>query len=224
MSIQTWPSEQRPREKLLRLGARSLSDAELLAIFLRTGVKGCNVVDLSAQLLTSFGDLNSLLAASQSAFCAHLGLGQAKYVQLQAVLEMSRRYYESAIAEVPVMSHSELAKRYVQQRLVDYEQEVFACLFLNTQHELIHFAELFKGTINKAPVYPREIAKQALLHNAAAVILAHNHPSGHCQPSKADELITDDIVKALSLLDVKVLDHLIVARRGVFSFAQEHML
>ncbi len=224
MSILDWPEGERPRGKLLSVGADALSDAELLAIFLRTGVKGCSAVDLAAELLRHFGSLSDLFAATEAEFCQARGLGQAKYVQLQAVLEMARRYYQSDVTQRPVLSNSESAKRLLQSKMQDYEQEVFSCLFLNTQHQLLEYEEMFKGTINKAPVYPREIAKRALNHNAAAVILAHNHPSGLAEPSRSDEMITEDICKALALLDVNVLDHFIVGRSSVFSFAQHGLL
>ena len=224
MSIQDWPSEQRPRERLLASGAPSLEDKELLAIFLRTGVKGVSAVALAERLLNDFGGLSGLLAASQAEFCNAHGLGPAKYVQLQAVLEMSKRYYQEDIAVRPLFSNSETVKLWLQERMRDYEKEVFACLFLNSQHELLDYEEMFQGTINRSPVYPREVVKRALFHNAAAVIFAHNHPSGYASPSQADEAITQELKSALALLDVSVLDHFIVAKTQVFSFAQNGLL
>ncbi len=224
MSIQDWPAELRPRERLLSHGCESLEDKELLAIFLRTGVKGCSAVDLAEQLLEKFGGLSDLLSASEDEFCEAYGLGVAKYVQLQAILEMSRRYYQDTVVSKPIFSNSETVKQWLQQKMQAYEKEVFACLFLNSQHELLEYEEVFQGTINRSPVYPREVAKLALRHNAAAVIFAHNHPSGHTYPSQADEVITQELKKALSLLEVDVLDHFVVAKHQVFSFAQNGLL
>lgn len=224
MSIQDWPEQTRPRERLLTLGAQALDDKELLAIFLRTGVSGYSAVDLAEQLLKTFGGLSGLLGASESSFCEAYGLGPAKFVQLQAVLEMSSRYYQDMIETRPVFSNSETVKQWLQLKMYDYEKEVFACLFLNSQHELLMYEEVFQGTINRSPVYPREVAKLALQHNAAAVIFAHNHPSGHSQPSQADEAITQELKGALSLFDVNVLDHFVVAKSEVFSFAQNGLL
>lgn len=213
-----------PREKLLASGAAALSDVELLAIFLRTGVKGCPVLTLSARLLEKFGSLDELFKAGEAEFCQTKGLGQAKFVQLQAVLEMARRYYSEAITQAPVLANSEMAKQMLIAKMRHYEKEVFACIFLNTQHQVIEYEELFQGTINKAPVYPREIAKRALGLNAAAIILAHNHPSGVMQPSRADELITAEIQQAMMLIDVQVLDHFVIGCNQAFSFAQHGLL
>ncbi|MCK5881300.1 MAG: DNA repair protein RadC [Sinobacterium sp.] len=224
MSIQDWPEQERPRERLLTLGANALDDSELLAIFLRTGVKGCSAVDLAEKLLDDFGGLQGLLGASEELFCQAYGLGPAKYVQLQAVLEMASRYYQESIESKPIFSNSETVKQWLQIKMRAYEKEVFACLFLNSQHELLEYEEVFQGTINRSPVYPREVAKLALHYNAAAVIFAHNHPSGHSQPSQADEAITQELKQALSLLDVNVLDHFVVAKTQVFSFAQNGLL
>jgi DNA repair protein RadC len=219
MAIKDWPAEERPREKLLQRGANALTDAELLAIFLRTGVNGLSAVDLAQRLLSDFGSLRALLEADEAAFCQGHGLGQAKYVQLQAVLEMSRRHLESSLLKGDAFTDVALTTRYFKQRLRPHQQEVFACLFLDNQHQMLAFEELFFGTIDHASVYPREIVKRALKHNAAAVILGHNHPSGIAEPSKADIEITEYIKAALKLVSVRVLDHIIVGDQDSISFA-----
>lgn len=220
MAIKDWPADDRPREKLLRSGADALSDAELLAIFLRTGVKGISAVDLARQLLSEFGSLRRLLEADETTFCSGHGLGQAKFVQLQAVLEMSRRHLESTMIRGEAFNDCNLTKNYLKHRLRAYPHEVFACLFLDNQHRMIVFEELFRGTIDGASVYPREVVKQALQHNAAAVILAHNHPSGIAEPSQADIHITHRLKSALELVDIRVLDHIIVGDDEPISMAQ----
>ena len=224
MTIKNWPVAERPREKLLHLGPEALSDAELLAIFLRTGVSGLSAVDLARTLLDQFGCLRSLLEADQASFCQGHGLGQAKYVQLRAVLEMSRRHLESTLNRGDAFQDCDTTQRYLKQRLRAYPYEVFACLFLDNQHRLIAFEELFRGSIDSANVYPREIVKQALQHNAAAVILAHNHPSGVAQPSQADIHITQRIQSALQLIDIRLLDHIIVGDAESTSLAQSGQL
>ena len=202
MSIQDWPAMERPREKLLHQGATALSDAELLAIFLRTGIRGCSAVDLSRQLIQQYGGLRGLLDADRQSFCACKGLGDAKFAQLQAVLEMSRRHLAEGLARGPSFSSSQAVEQYLQMQLRHRAEEVFACLFLDSQHQLISFDEMSHGTIDGAHVYPRVILKRALAHNAAAIILAHNHPSGVAEPSHADRQITDRLVKALALVAV----------------------
>jgi DNA repair protein RadC len=221
MAIKDWPADDRPREKLLRTGPQALSDAELLAIFLRTGVTGLSAVDLARQLLNQFGSLRALLEADKTEFCRGHGLGEAKFVQLQAVLEMGRRHLESTLSRGDAFTDSQSTQQYLKQRLRPYPYEVFACLFLDNQHRLIHFGELFRGTIDGASVYPREVVKQALEHNAAAVILAHNHPSGIAEPSQADIQITKRIQSALQLVDIRVLDHVIVGDAETTSLAQQ---
>lgn len=220
MAIKDWPADDRPREKLLLSGAKALSDAELLAIFLRTGVKGFSAVDLARKLIHEFGSLRRLLEADQQEFCQGHGLGQAKYVQLQAVLEMGRRHLESSLKHGDVFTDADTTMRYIKQRLRAYPHEVFACLYLDNQHRFLQFDELFRGTIDGASVYPREVVKSALQHNAAAVILAHNHPSGIAEPSQADIHITKRIQSALDLVDIRVLDHIIVGDADVTSLAQ----
>ncbi len=220
MAIKDWPADDRPREKLLLSGAKALSDAELLAIFLRTGVKGFSAVDLARKLIHEFGSLRRLLEADQQQFCQGHGLGQAKYVQLQAVLEMGRRHLESSLKHGDAFTDADTTMRYIKQRLRAYPHEVFACLYLDNQHRFLQFDELFRGTIDGASVYPREVVKSALQHNAAAVILAHNHPSGIAEPSQADIHITKRIQSALDLVDIRVLDHIIVGDADVTSLAQ----
>jgi len=220
MAIKDWPADERPREKLLHLGPQALSDAELLAIFLRTGVKGLSAVELARTLLTNFGSLRTLLEANQAQFCSEHGLGPAKFVQLQAVLEMSRRHLESTLTRGNALTDAESTKQYLQQRLRSYQHEVFACLFLDNKHRMIAFEELFRGTIDSANVYPREVVKQALFHNAAAVIFAHNHPSGVAEPSQADYSITERLKTALATVDIRVLDHIVVGDGEVVSFAE----
>ena len=220
MAIKDWPADERPREKLLQHGANILSDAELLAIFLRVGVKGISAVDLAKNLLSSFGSLRALLEANQKDFCQHHGLGPAKFVQLQAVLEMSRRHLESTLTRGDVLTDVATTKLYLQQRLRAYPHEVFACLFLDNKHRMIAFDEIFRGTIDGANVYPREVVKQALSHNASAVIFAHNHPSGIAEPSQADYAITKRLKSALELVDIRVLDHIIVGDGETVSFAE----
>lgn len=178
MAITDWPAAERPREKLLQQGAAALSDAELLAIFLRTGVTGKTALDLARDMLGHFDGLRPLFEADEATFCQLKGLGQAKYVQLQAVLELSRRYLEASLKRSDVLTSPAATRDYLRIRLRRYPHEVFAVLFLDNQHRVLHYQELFRGTIDSATVHPREIVKQALLYNAAAVIIAHNHPSG----------------------------------------------
>jgi len=224
MSITDWPEGERPREKLLQKGAQALSDAELLAIFLRTGVTGKSAVDLARELLTQFGDLTRLFAADEETFCKVHGMGQAKFVQLQAVLEMSRRALQEQLQHGDALNSPRAVREYLQLLLAGRQQEVFVVLFLDTQHRVIASEELFQGTLSQTSVYPREVVKRALAHNAAAVILAHNHPSGVAEPSSADELITGVLKQALALVDVRVLDHFIVAAGQTLSFAERGLL
>ncbi len=224
MSITDWPVGERPREKLLQRGAASLSDAELLAIFLRTGVTGRSAVDLARDLLGGFGSLTRLFAAAEADFCAIHGMGRAKYAQLQAVLEMSRRALQEELQRGSALSSPQAVRDYLRLLLSARQQEVFMVLFLDTQHRVIAFEELFHGTLGQTSVYPREVVKRALLHNAAAVILAHNHPSGVAEPSQADQLLTDALKQALSLVDVRVLDHFVVAGGNTLSFAEHGLI
>jgi len=224
MAIKDWPARERPRERLLADGPTTLSDAELLAIFLRTGTRGCSAVDLARDLLARFGSLRQLLAAGQSEFCSAPGLGSAKYAQLQAVLEMGRRYLaEQFDRGSPLLSPAHTA-RFLQARLRDYPYEVFAVLFLDNRHRVLAFEELFRGTIDGASVPPREVVRCALKLNAAAVILSHNHPSGVAEPSQADRQITMRLREALALVDIRVLDHLVVGDGDCCSMAERGLL
>ncbi|WP_298440723.1 DNA repair protein RadC [uncultured Ferrimonas sp.] len=224
MSITQWPQHERPRERLLQQGPAALSDAELLAIFLRTGVPGCSAVQLARDLLVHFGGLPQLLNASMKEFCAYRGLGQAKYVQLQATLELARRNLASEVARSSVLSSPQAVQDYLQIHLQGLEQERFLLLLLDSQHRVIALETLSIGTINAATVYPREVVKTTLAANAAAVILAHNHPSGVAEPSNADRQITGRIQQALALIDVPVLDHLVVGSGQNCSFAERGWL
>jgi len=224
MAIRDWPAAERPREKLLQSGAAALSDAELLAIFLRTGCAGKSAVDLARLLLTRFGGLRAILEADEEQFCAAHGLGPAKYTQLQAVLEMSRRHLAEFLTGGEVFESPEAVKRYLTQQLRHRQQEVFVALWLDNQHRLLRYQELFSGTIDGASVYPREVVKLALAENAAAVVFAHNHPSGVAEPSQADRAITERLQQALNLVDIRLLDHLIVGEGSVVSFAERGWL
>ena len=220
MVLKHLPSESLPREKLLNRGSHALSDAELLAIFLRTGTKGMNVVQLADALLSDFGSLRALFTASQEAFCQRKGLGLAKYVQLQAVLEMSQRYLCETIQRGDSLNSPEQTKHYLMSLLRDRHREAFYVLFLDNQNRVIADEIMFEGTIDAASVYPREVVKRALHHNAAALILAHNHPSGVAEPSQADRRITRRLSDALGLVDIRVLDHFVVGDGEVVSFAE----
>jgi len=210
MSISEWPSAERPREKLIQRGAAALSDAELLAIFLRTGPPGCSAVDLGRQLLQDFGSLRGILDADIRRFCAGRGLGTARFALFQAALEMARRHFAEDLVREDCLTSPQQTIQYLRSRLRDYNHEVFACLMLDNRNRVITFREMFRGTIDGASVYPREVVKQALADNAAAVILAHNHPSGVSEPSQADIRITERLRKALQLVDIRVLDHVII--------------
>lgn len=224
MRLHEWPEKERPREKLLRRGAGALSDSELLAIFLRTGIAGKNVVDLSRELLQHFGGIGPLLAANEDKFCEVKGLGRAKYAQLQAVLELCRRYLEEEIAQQPLLDSSQNTQRYLQSRLSHLPHEVFVCLLLDSRHQLIEYHELFRGSLNSASVHPREVAKLALQLNAAAIIIAHNHPSGDPTPSEADRYLTRELAAALALIEVKLLDHIVIGKGQCCSLAEMNLL
>ena len=224
MAITDWPASERPRERLLAAGPQALSDAELLAIFLRTGVTGLSAVDLARQLLDEFGGLRPLLQAERRAFCSHKGLGDAKYAQLQAVLEMARRHLASEMLRGDALTNPQSTRQFLHSKLRDHSHEVFACVHLDNQHRVIQFEELFRGTLNAANVYPREVVKTALTHNSAAIIFAHNHPSGVAEPSSEDRHLTERLVKALALVDIRVLDHCVIGDNEVVSFAERGWL
>ena len=210
MSIRNWPAAERPREKLLEHGSASLSDAELLAIFLRTGVSGKSAVDLARHLLAEFGSLRALLEADLAGFCRQLGLGPAKFSQLQAVLEMSRRHLAERLRRDSALESPQAVRDYLKSLLRHELHEVFGCLFMDSKHRMLSFEVLFRGSIDSASVYPRQVVKRALAHNAAAVIFCHNHPSGVTEPSQADRTLTKRLSDALDLIEVRVLDHFIV--------------
>jgi DNA repair protein RadC len=224
MTIKDWPAGERPREKLLERGAAALSEAELLAIFLRVGITGKSAVDLARELLAHFGSLNRLFAARREEFNALPGMGDAKYAQLQAVLEMARRALAEELREGVALSSPRAVRDYLALTLGARQHECFMVLFVNAQNHLIVAEEMFRGTLTQTSVYPREIVKQALALNAAAVILAHNHPSGVAEPSQADRYLTETLKSALELIDVRVLDHFVVAGRKVLSFAERGLL
>ncbi|AUG98663.1 JAB domain-containing protein [Prodigiosinella confusarubida] len=215
-----WDKGNAPREKLVSLGAGALSDAELLAIFLRTGRPGMNVMQLSEGLLVQFGSLYHLMTADRESFCSVRGVGISKYTQLQAVAELARRLFSSHLAREDAMLSSEVTLQYLQLLLAHQEREIFLVMFLDNQHRVIRHQEMFAGTINTVEVHPREIVREALKSNAAALILAHNHPSGKAEPSQADRAITEQIIKACLLLEIRVLDHLIIGRGEYISFAE----
>lgn len=220
MSIKDWPATERPREKLLAMGSASLSDAELLAIFLRTGVTGKSAVDLARHLLNQFGSLRALLSADRERFSEALGLGPAKYAQLQAVLEMGRRHLAEDMVRESALSGPKAVREYLKAMLRHEPHEVFGCLFLDSKHQVLAFEKLFTGSIDSASVYPRQVVKRALANNAAAVILCHNHPSGVTRPSAADRTLTQRLKQALGLVEVEVLDHIIVGEGEPLSMAE----
>lgn len=217
--IKDWPEDERPRERLLSRGAAGLSDAELLAIFLRTGIAGRSAVDLARDLLQEFGSLRALLKADQAAFCRAKGLGEAKYAQLQAVLELARRHLAEELLERDVLNEPSTMRRYLVARLREEPQEVFLGLFLDSQFKLIASEELARGSISAAQVYPREVVKTALRLGASAVVFAHNHPSGHPQPSLQDKLLTERLKAALATVDVRLIDHFVVGEGEPVSLA-----
>ena len=224
MAITDWPLDDRPREKLLAKGPQSLSDAELVAIFLRTGVKGKSAVELAREQLLRFGSLSALAGAASESFCAAPGLGAAKYAQLQAALEIARRTLREKLDSGAVLSAPGAVRDYLRLALHGRQHEVFIVVFLDAQHRVTACEELFRGTLAQTSVYPREVVKRALHHNAAAVIFAHNHPSGVAEPSRADEALTAALKQALALIDVRVLDHFVVAGDGALSFAERGLI
>lgn len=224
MAITDWPASERPREKLIELGANALSDAELLAIFLRVGVVGKSAVDLARDLLTKFGSLNGIFAATETELSQVHGIGSSKYVQLQAIFEMSRRALNEELQARDIFQSPKQVREYLVLKLGALTREVFLVLFLDAQNRLNATEELFSGTLTQTIVYPREVVKRAIHHNAASVIFAHNHPSGATQQSTADEQITQQLKQALALIDVRVLDHFIVAGNQTLSFAEQGLL
>ena len=221
MSISSWPPMERPREKLLAAGAGSLSDAELLAVFLPTGIKGKTALELARDLLLNFG---SLISANYKELCSQPGIGVAKAAGLAAMKELSLRQMMEGLKSRDILTSSAATRDYLRARFKNCESEVFSCLFLNNQHHVMELEELFRGTIDGAAVYPREVVKRALYHNAAAVIFAHNHPSGIAEPSAADIAITRKLKTAMQTIEVRVLDHLVIGAGEVISFAERGLL
>lgn len=214
MAITDWHVNDRPREKLLKFGELSLSDAELLAIFLRVGVKGKSAVELAQDLLNHFGSLHSLLNADEAEFCQAKGLGQAKYAQLRAVLEISKRHFESGLKKELTFSQPDEVAKYLFSQIGNQQRETFGIILLDQQNNLIKFQALFTGTINQASIHPREIIKAVLDNNATSIILAHNHPSGDPTPSQQDIDVTNSLIKTLKIIDVNCLDHIIIGDNG----------
>ncbi|MFN8696026.1 MAG: RadC family protein [Burkholderiales bacterium] len=224
MSISKWPTTERPRERLLAQGPAALFDAELLAIFLRVGVAGKDAAELARELLQTSGGLNGLFNASCAELTSIRGMGVAKFAQLQAVLELARRALAEEFRVTDALSNPRAVRDYLRLSLAQRPHEVFVAVFLNTQHRVIAVEELFRGSLSQTSVYPREIVKRALAHNAAAVIFAHNHLSGEATPSQADRNLTRTLSDALALVDVQVLDHFVVAPGASLSFAEQGML
>lgn len=222
MAICDWHEHDRPREKLLNFGANTLSDAELLAIFLRVGVKGLNAVELAQSLLNHFGSLHALLNADEEEFCQAKGLGKAKFAQMKAVLEMSRRHFESGLKKGDAFTQPENVANFLIHKIGFQQQEKFGLLLLDQQHFLIEYKTLFTGTLNQANVHAREVVKTALVSNAAAVILTHNHPSGDPSPSQSDLSLTQVLSQALDLVEVRCLDHIIIGDFGRWHSLAQH--
>ncbi|MES2742235.1 MAG: DNA repair protein RadC [Pseudomonadota bacterium] len=224
MAINHWPAHLRPRERLIQEGPQALSDAELLAVFLRTGVRGQSAVELADRTVRHFGSLNGLFGASLRDFSAVHGMGTAKFAQLQAVMELARRAIEEPLRSGITLGSPHAVKQYLRMVFNQQTHESFFVLFLDVKNRLITAKELFRGTLTHTSVYPREVVKEALCHNAASVMLAHNHPSGTPEPSESDLLLTRALVQALSLVDVRILDHFVVAGSQVHSFAEHGQL
>lgn len=224
MAITDWPEDDRPREKLLSKGAASLSDAELLAIFLRTGVRGASAVDLARRLLRTFGSLAGLFGADRDKFRAIPGIGDVKYVQLQAVVEMARRALIADAKAGVNLSSPASVRDFLRLQLQNRKVEVFVGIFLDAQNRVLEVEELFAGTLTQTSVFPREVVRRALHHNAAGMIFAHNHPSGVAEPSHADETLTQTLKQALALVDVRVLDHFIIGKGATLSFAERGLI
>jgi DNA repair protein RadC len=224
MAIRDWPIDERPREKLLSKGAAALTNAELLAILLRSGTAGRSALQVAKDALDNFKSLRKLLAADRQKFCAERGLGLVRYVELQAAVEIARRQLSETLFTGPSLASPKATRDYLAANLRDLEHEIFCCLYLDKRHRVIEYKELFRGTIDGASVHPREIVKMALQRNAAAIIVAHNHPSGVAEPSQADEMITRRIKEALALVDIRLLDHIIVGDGSCVSLAERGLL
>ncbi len=224
MAISDWPTSEQPREKLIAHGPQALSDAELLAIFLRVGVKGKSAVALARELLTTFGSLNGVFSANLAQISDVSGMGESKYCQLQAIFEMSRRALNEELQTGSLLNAPDKVRDYLTLTLMPLKHEVFIALFLDAQNQVISHEQLFEGTLSETAVYPREVVKKVIQYHAAAVIFAHNHPGGSLRPSQADIEITHKLKQALELIDVRVLDHVIVARNQMYSFAESGLM
>jgi DNA repair protein RadC len=224
MTIMSWPKSERPRERLIKHGPSSLSDSELLAVFLRTGAKGETAVDLARGLLKEFGGLRGLLEAKQEAVTSRFGLGPAKYAQLKACLEVGRRYLDQSMPAAEALESPSAVKKYLKSMVLHEDKEVFGCLFLNSKHRIIGFEVLFTGTIDSASIYMREVVKRVLARNAAAVIFCHNHPSGDAEPSPCDIALTEKLMKSLAMIDVRVLDHIVVGSGEPLSMLEQGLM
>ena len=224
MPISRWPATERPREKLLRQGAHSLSDAELLAIFIGSGTRSRTAVDIGRELIDRFGGIRSILNANQQLLCQCSGLGPARYALLQASKELGKRYHGEKLIRRGTLSSPQQVSDYLIRQLRDRQREVFVVIYLDNRHRIIQYEELFAGSISGASVHPREVVKNVLLHNAAAVIIAHNHPSGIAEPSHSDALITRKLQEALKLIDVTLLDHLIIGDGEYVSLSDRGMM
>lgn len=220
LPIKDWPQAERPREKLLAKGPQSLADAELLAIFLRTGLPGRTAVEVARDALLESGGLRSLLNLSPQELCEFKGIGTAKYVQFQAALELGRRFLMEKLEKGDAITSPQVSRDYLTLQLRDKPYESFFVMFLDSKHRVIHYQELFRGTIDSASVPVREVVKEALKHNAAAMIVAHNHPSGVAEPSAADKSLTETLFLALGMVGIKLLDHFVVGDSEVVSFAE----
>lgn len=224
MPIKQWPENERPREKLINLGANALSDAELLAILIRSGSAGKSAVSLARELIGKHGGIRQVLDLGADSMCQHKGMGPVTYSLLQACLELGRRYLEQGIRNDIALTSSRETRLFLRSKLRHRNQEVFACLFLDAQNRIVKYEELFYGTIDGAAVYPRQVLSRSIELKAAALIIAHNHPSGHAEPSLADRQITKTLLQALSLIDVKLLDHVVVGDTEEVSFAERGLL
>jgi DNA repair protein RadC len=224
MPISNWPMADRPREKLLQKGEQSLTDAELVAIFLQSGTRGKTALDIARELLITHGGLKNLLRLPAPELLQNTGLGYAKYAALRAAIELGRRYLNEQPTRGEVLNSSQKTLRFVAAELREHSNEVFACAFLDNHCRLISFEKLFEGTVHSTHVYPREIVKRALVHNAAKIILAHNHPSGHAAPSQADRETTQVVKEALAMVDIVLIDHVIIGNPGTYSFADENKM
>jgi DNA repair protein RadC len=224
MTQRGWPVSERPRERLLEAGPQALSDGELLAILLGTGVRGQPVAELARRILSDWGGLTALLGSAPAELSRTKGVGPARAARLLAALEIGRRYLGAPIEPRSALGAPADAARFLKAKLLDLPHEVFCCLFLDTRHRLIRYEELFRGTIDGATVYPREVVKRALANNASAVIVGHNHPSGVSEPSEADRSITLKLAKALALVEIRLLDHVVVSRGGHVSLAERGLV